>query len=185
VRLASIAAVLVLAVAASAAATAAPARTTVTGKIKVLRVKTITVHGTRNLTCRITAASPKATLRGFALGARAKITCSRGVLVAIAHPKPLAVTPVTPSGSASTPRTGLQPEPTITTPGTGGERIAPTVNGNGKITAVGGGQIEFGGDITCQVTSSSPSVAAYKVGALVSYTCAGGTLTAIGPGEGT
>ena len=63
-------------------------------------------------------------------------------------------------------------------------KVAPTVNGTGKITALGGGQIEFGGDITCQVTSSSPSVAAYRVGALVSYTCSGGTLTAIGTGEG-
>jgi hypothetical protein len=183
VRLASIAAVLVLGLATSVAATAqAPSRTTATGKITVLKVgnvskvKTITVHGTRNLTCRITAASPKPTLRGFALGARAKITCSKGVLVAIAHPKPRTATPV------ATP--APEPDPTVTTPGTGGVKIAPTVNGNGKITALGGGQIEFGGEITCQLTSSSPSVAAYRVGSLVSYTCAGGNLTAIGTSEG-
>jgi hypothetical protein len=76
------------------------------------------------------------------------------------------------------------PDPAVTPP-TGGVKIAPTVNGNGKITALGGGQIEFGGDITCQLGASSPSVSAYRIGNLVSYTCSGGSLVSIGPGEGT
>ena len=83
----------------------------------------------------------------------------------------------------SNPKT--EPDPgASTTPGTGGVKIAPTVNGSGKITALGGGSIEFGDNISCLLTSSSPSVSGYRVGSLVSYTCQGGTLTAIGVGEG-
>jgi hypothetical protein len=162
-----------------------PSRTTVTGKIKVLKVKTITVHGTgtSKLTCRITTVSPRVTLRGFTLGTTAKITCSKGVLLTIVHPALKTATPVTSSGTVSNPKTVPEPSES-TTPPTGGVKIAPTVNGNGKITAIGGGQIEFGGDTSCMLTSSSPSVSGYRVGSLVSYTCAGGTLTAIGAGEG-
>ena len=192
VRLVSISAVLVVTAAmlmsglAAAAGTASPPkRVSITGKITVLKVKTIRVHGIGNLTCRITTASPKATLRGFTLGMKAKITCKQGVLAAISkalalQPSPVAVTP---SPTITVPKDPT-PEPTITTPPTGGVKIAPNVTGTAKITAIGGGQIEFGSDISCQVTSSSPNVASYRVGALVSYTCSGGTLTAIGTGEG-
>ena len=84
---------------------------------------------------------------------------------------------MTPSG------TGTTTEPTET--GTGGVKVAPTVNGSGTITALGGGQIEFGASISCLVTSSSPSVTAYRVGSRVQYTCTAGVLTAIGASEAT
>ena len=80
-RYAATASVLILALATfavtaggTAAAKTPPKRVTATGKITVLKVRTIRVHGSKNLTCRITTASPKVTLRGFALGATAKIT---------------------------------------------------------------------------------------------------------------
>jgi hypothetical protein len=188
VRLAAIAAAVLTVAVLVGPATAgkSPQRSTITGKITVLKVKTIRVHGIGNLTCQITTASPKATLRGFALGMKARITCTKGVLSTITKTalKPSAVT-IIPAGTVAAPKAEPMPDPAVTTPPTGGVKIAPTVNGNGKITAVGGGQIEFGGDITCQLGSSSPSVSAYRVGNLVSYTCSGGSLVSIGPGEGT
>jgi hypothetical protein len=185
VRFVAIASVVILGLATAPGVGAAktPKRTSLTGKISVLKVKTITVHGKRTLTCRITAASPKASLRGFALGTTARITCANGVLLAITRPS--SATGLAPSDSASASKPDPEPEPDpSTTPGTGGVKIAPTVVGNARITALGGGQIEFGSSITCQLTSSSPSVSAYRVGSYVSYTCTAGSLTAIGPGEG-
>jgi hypothetical protein len=185
VRFAAIASVLALGLTAVGVATATtpPKRASLTGKISVLKVKTITVHGARNLTCRITTASPKPALRGFALGARARITCTRGVLSAIVRPKPAAAAPVSPTGTQTNPKEP-EPEP-VTNPPTGGVKIAPNVTGTARITMLGGGSIEFGSSITCQLGSGSPSVAAYRVGSLVSYTCSGGSLVSIGAGEGT
>ena len=174
-----------LATAATATSSSTVKSSTITGKITLLKVKTIRVHGLGSLTCRITTASPKATLRGFTLGMKAKITCKQGVLSTISKATTLKPSPVaiTPSPTVTVPKDPT-PEPTVTTPATGGVKVAPNVTGTGKITAIGGGQIEFGSDISCLVTSSSPSISAYRVGALVSYTCSGGTLTAIGTGEG-
>jgi hypothetical protein len=195
VRFAAIAVVVVLGLATVGVTSATtPKRTSLTGKISVLKVKTITVktgaaHGTRNLTCRITTASPKVVLRGFTLGTTAKITCTKGVLSAIARPpttKPTTATPITPDNTQSNPKTDPQPDPgASTTPGTGGVKIAPNVTGNGRITLLTGSLIEFGSSISCQLTSASPNVGAYRVGSLVSYTCSGGALTSIGAGEGT
>jgi hypothetical protein len=186
VRFAAIASVVLLGLATAGVASAKtpPKRATLTGKISVLKVKTITVHGTRNLTCRITTASPKVVLRGFTLGTTAKITCTKGVLSAISRPRPTSATPISPTDTQSNPKT--EPEPgASTTPPTGGVKIAPNVTGTARITMLGGGSIEFGSSITCQLTSSSPSVAGYRVGSLVSYTCSGGSLVSIGAGEGT
>jgi hypothetical protein len=188
VRFAAIALVLtlVLGTAGIATATTPPKRTTLTGKISVLKVKTITVHGTRNLTCRITTASPKVALRGFTLGATAKITCTKGVLSAITRPRPATATPISPTDTQSNPKTEPAPDPgPLTTPPTGGVKIAPNVTGTARITLLGSGLIEFGSSITCQLTSGSPSVAGYRVGSLVSYSCSGGSLVSIGAGEGT
>jgi hypothetical protein len=188
VRVAAIAAVLVLGLATGAAVTAAqsPKRTTMTGKIKVLKVQTITVHGTRNLTCRIGTASPKPGLRGFTLGTRARITCARGVLLKIVRPVPGSVEP---AGTVTNPKTATSPtepapEPTVTTPPTGGVKTAPSVAGTATITLLANGTIEFGNAISCQLGGNSPSVAGYRVGSRVSYTCTGGELTSIGVGEG-
>jgi hypothetical protein len=176
-RIVTIAVVVILGLAMlGGAAAVTPKRATITGKITVLKLKTITVHGSRTLTCRITTSSPKRL--GFALGTMAKVTCTRGVLTAIR--RPLVVTPVTPTNTGTTTTT------TTTTPtetGTGGVKVAPTVNGTGAIRALGGGQIEFGSSITCQLGSGSPSVAGYRVGSNVRYTCTAGTLTAISASE--
>jgi hypothetical protein len=188
VRFAAIAAVLVLGLAAAGVTSSktSPKRVTATGKISVLKVKRITVHGKHKLTCRITPASPKVALRGFTLGTTARITCKKGVLSAIAHAKPIKATTIAPSGTQTNPKTAPQPEPAPSTnPPTGGVKIAPNVTGNARITLLTGTSIEFGSSITCQLTSDSPSVAGYRVGSLVSYTCSGGSLVSIGAGEGT
>ena len=181
-RLAAIASVVILGLAAAGTASArAPQRTTLTGTISVLKVRTITVHGSHNLTCRITPASPR--LRGFALGATAKITCVKGVLAAITKPLSMTVTPVTPSGS-STATTKQEPMPNDSpSPGTAGTKVAPSVDGSGTITLLTAGSVEFGNDISCLLNSASPSVARFKVGSNVSYTCTAGVLTAISPSE--
>jgi hypothetical protein len=184
VRFAAIASVLSIALATAGVTAAAqtPKRVSLTGTISVLKVKKITVHGTRNLTCRIGATSPRVGLRGFTLGTKARITCVKGVLAAIvkpvkASPPPLhSATPATPSDSATKPKPDPVPDPA---PGTGGVKIAPNVSGTATITALGGGQIEFGNAISCQLTSSSPSVAAYRVGYRVTYSCEGGSLRSI------
>src|SRR4029077_13730892 len=157
VRLVSISAVILtaamlasgLATAATATSSSTVKSSTITGQITVLKVKTIRVHGLGNLTCRITTASPKATLRGFTLGMKAKITCKQGVLSTISKASTLKPSPltITPSPTVTIPKEDPTPEPTVTTPATGGVKVAPTVNGTGKISAIGGGQIEFGGDI--------------------------------------
>jgi hypothetical protein len=169
VRIAAIASIVILGLATAGIASAkTPQRTTLTGKISVLEVKTITVHGSRNLTCRITPASPR--LRGFRLGARARITCVEGVLASIA--KPLTVT--------------VMPEPMPNDSpgsGTGATKVAPTVNGSGTITLLTATSVEFNTDISCLLNASSPSVARFRVGSNVSYTCTGGTLTSIGTSE--
>jgi hypothetical protein len=188
VRFAAIATVVLLGLATAGVSPAKtpPKRVTATGKISVLKLKRITVHGTRNLTCRITTASPKVVLRGFTLGTTAKITCTKGVLSAISRPRPTSATPISPTDTQSNPKTAPQPEPAPSTnPPTGGVKIAPNVTGNARITLLTGTSIEFGSSITCQLTSSSPSVAGYRVGSLVSYTCSGGSLVSIGAGEGT
>jgi len=193
VRYAASASVLIFALATAAlmagggaAAKTPPKRVTATGKITVLKVKTIRVHGSKNLTCRITTASPKVTLRGFTLGATAKITCSRGVLLAIMRPDTGAT--VQPTGTVSNPKPEPQPDPSVEPPGTGGPggvKTAPSVAGTGTITLLSSSAVEFGDSITCQLGPNSPSVSGFKVGARVSYTCSGGMLTTIGPGEGT
>jgi hypothetical protein len=106
------------------------------------------------------------------------------VLSAIAHPKPSKATPITPAGTQTNPKTEPEPPPS-TNPPTGGVKIAPNVTGNARITLLSSTSIEFGSSITCQLTSASPSVAGYRVGSLVSYTCSGGSLVSIGAGEGT
>lgn len=175
-----------LATAGVSSARTPPKRVTATGKISVLKVKRITVHGKHNVTCRITPASPKVALRGFTLGTTARITCKKGVLSAIAHAKPIKATTITPTGTQTNPKTEPQPEPAPpTNPPTGGVKIAPNVTGNARITLLTSTSIEFGSSITCQLTSDSPSVAGYRVGSLVSYTCSGGSLVSIGAGEGT
>jgi hypothetical protein len=191
VRIAAIAALVVaLAAVSTAPAAQAPKRTSLTGTIKVLKLKKITVHGKRDLTCRITALSPRVALRGFTLGKKAKITCVKGVLSAIARPAkasgspPMTAEPVSPSDTQTAPKLDPAPDPFAPGPGTGGVKVAPNVTGNSTITALGGGMIEFGNAISCQLTSSSPSVAAYRVGSRVAYTCTGGALTSIGAGEG-
>src|SRR5262245_52584387 len=172
-------------------ATENPLRTSITGKITVLHARSIRVHGIGNLTCRITTASPKPTLRGFALGMKAKITCKKGVLSAISKAATLQPSPVTimPSNTVTVPKNGLQPDPTVTTPGngagTGGVKTAPSVAGNGTITLLTSGSIEFGNSISCLLGGNSPSVSGYKVGSKVSYTCTGGELQTIGPSEST
>jgi hypothetical protein len=175
VRLVTIAAALALSLSLSLAAGAGaepPARASLTGKIAVLKPTAITLHGSRSLTCRITTSSPRVRLLGFSLGSKATVICLKGVLSKI-------VRPVTPALSEGSSADATEPET-----GTGGVKIAPTVNGTAAITALGGGAIEFGGAITCQLGSRSPSVGAYRVGSRVSYTCAAGTLTAIGVGAG-
>ena len=179
-RFAAIAAVTILALAAASSA-ATPKRATVTGTIKVLELRTISVHGTRNLTCRVTADSPKPRLRGFTLGAKARVTCVSGVLSAIARPW-ASTGGVTPSGNAMTTKPEPAPDPES---GTGGVKLAPSVNGTSTITSLGGGEIVFGGSISCVVNASSPSLAGYRVGSRVSYGCTRGYLTSIGPGEGS
>ena len=167
---------------ASSAGAATPKRSSVTGTIEVLKLKTISVDGARYLTCRVTAASPKPRLRGFTLGAKARITCVSGVLSAIT--RPWAPTGgVTPAGNAMT--TKPEPMPGPEPSGTGGVKVAPTVNGTSTITSLGGGEIVFGSSISCAVNGRSPSLAGYRVGSRVSYGCTGGYLTSIGPGEGT
>jgi hypothetical protein len=174
VRIVAIAA-LTLALSASAAATAAaPKRTSVTGTIEALERRAITVDGARTVTCRLTAASPKPRLRGFAVGARARITCVRGVLSAIVRPSAVSGG-VKPSGNAMTTKPEPAPAP----------KPAESVAGTSTITALGGGEIVFGGAIACRLAAASPSVGAYRVGSRVSYTCTAGALTRIGPAEGT
>jgi hypothetical protein len=171
-----------LALAVPAAGSAAtPTATTVTGTIEVLKPRTISVHGVRHLTCRVVAGSPRPRLRGFAPGAKARITCVKGVLSAIARPWST-TGGVRPSGNAMTTKPEPTPDPE---PGGSGVKVAPDVNGTSTITAIAGGTIVFGGSISCLVNASSPSLARYGVGSRVSYSCAGGYLTAIGPGEGT
>jgi hypothetical protein len=188
VRFAAIASIVLfgLVMAGVTSAKTSPKRVTATGKISVLKVKTITVHGTRKLTCRITSGSPKVALRGFTLGTTAKITCTKGVLSSIARPKPVTATSISPTGTQSNPKTDPQPDPgPLTTPPTDGVKIAPNVTGNARITLLSSSAIEFGSSITCLLTSGSPSVAGYRVGSLVSYSCSGGSLVSIGAGEGT
>ena len=178
--------ILGLAAAGITSAKTPPKRTSATGKISVLKVKTISVHGTRNLTCRVTAASPRVVLRGFTLGTTAKITCTKGVLSAISRPKPTTATSISPTDTQSNPKTDPQPDPDpLTTPPTGGVKVAPNVTGTARITLLTSSSIEFGASISCQLTSSSPSVAGYRVGSLVAYSCSGGSLVSIGAGEGT
>ena len=167
--------------------TQTPVRKSITGKITVLKVQSIRVHGIGNLTCRITTTSPKPALRGFTLGMKAKITCKSGVLSAIARASALQPSPVTimPSGTVTAPKSEPQPDPAVTTPGTGGVKTAPSIAGNGTITLLSGGTIEFNNSISCLLGSNSPSVAAYKVGSKVSYTCTGGELQTIGASEAT
>jgi hypothetical protein len=184
VRFAAIVSVVILGLAtAGAGAARTPKPTSLTGKISVLKLKTITVHGTRNLTCRITSSSPKVRLRGFALGSKARITCKRGVLLAIAHPtKPNAMTrapeptatPVTPSDSTSV----NKPD---TTPGASTVNPALSIVGKGNISAVGATSITIGTSVTCGLNASSPSVSAFRVGDRVDYQCVSGSLTKISP----
>jgi hypothetical protein len=189
VRIAAIAAVVILGlVATGVAAAKTPKQTSLTGKISVLQPKTITVHGTRNLTCRITTASPKVRLRGFTLGSKARITCGQGVLLAIAKPKrapvltpaapvtPATVTPVTPSDSTTVPK----PAPT---PGTGTVTPNPSLSivGKGNISAISATSITIGTSVTCGFNPSSPSVSAFKAGDRVDYQCSAGILTKISP----
>jgi hypothetical protein len=186
VRLAAIASILALGLAAvGAAAAAPPKRASISGKISVLELKTITVRGNGKLTCRLTATSPR--LRGFRLGTNARITCVKGVLAAISKVQtgnPLK--PVTPApGSGVT-----QEEPITVNPDKGGSAgtsgLSPgqtglSVVGTSTITALGGGSITFAGSLTCTVNGSSPSTAGFHAGQRVDYQCANGVLTRISP----
>ena len=185
-RFAAIASILALGLAAAGVASAdAPKRASITGKISVLKLTTITVHGKGKLTCRVTATSPR--LRGFALGTNAKITCVRGVLATI---KKLTVS--TPAGTLHPGGSGVTQDNTVTvTPDKGDATVSPSgqspgqgqtglsVVGSSTITALGGGSITFAGALTCTVNASSPSTAAFKVGERVDYQCANGVLTKI------
>ena len=154
-RIAAIASIVMLGLASAGLAVAAsngsqtPKRVALTGKISVLKLKTITRARERaHLTCRITTTSPKVQPRGFALGSKVKITCVKGILSTIKR------TPLVTAGARRLPRREPTADPARRPPGTGGVKIAPTVNGPGTISALGSGAIEFGGAITCQLTSS-------------------------------
>jgi hypothetical protein len=184
VRFVAIAAVVILAVATAGVASAkAPKQTSLTGKISVLKLKTITVDGTRDLTCRITNSSPNVRLRGFVLGSKARITCRQGVLLSIARPtQPNAMTRkpeptptgVTPSDSTSVGKPG-------TTPGTSTVNPVLSIVGRGSISVLGGAMITIGTSVTCWFDASSPDVSAFEVGDRVDYQCSGGILRKINP----
>jgi hypothetical protein len=188
VRCAAIASVAILALATTGVSIAkTPKQASLSGKISVLKLKTITVDGARTLTCRITSASPDVRLRGFVLGSTARITCKQGVLRTIAHPaQPAAMTtkpelkpsptPVTPSGSVSVNKPGQ-------TPGTGTGAPAPnpvlSIVGHGNISVLGGAVITIGTSVSCRFDASSPDVSAFKVGDRVDYQCSAGILKKI------
>jgi hypothetical protein len=143
-----------------AAATAAPPKqVSATGTIRALQLRTITVKGTRTLTCAIGARSTLA--RGYGVGSRVRITCVNGVLsaidtITIARPKSAA--------GASTGATAAVPAYVVL---------------SGPITALGSGSITVGGKITCAIGPSSPPVASFKVGEPITGRCEAGTLTAL------
>jgi hypothetical protein len=186
VRIAAIASVFILGLATAGASPAKkPKQTSLTGKISVLKLGTITVDGSRHLTCRITPASPNVRLRGFVLGSKARITCKRGVLLAIAHPsqpnamtrKPEptpSVTPVTPSDSTSV----AKPDPSA---GTAAPNPALSIVGRGNISVLGGAMITIGTSVSCWFDASSPDVSRFKVGDRVDYQCSAGILKKISP----
>ena len=179
---------LTLALAAVGAAGAAtpPKRTalaTATGKISALKLKVITVKkrtGTGKLTCRVAKSSPR--LTGFALGATARITCTKGVLSTIRKLPAAAAVPA----KAITPGTGVVDDGTIdASPDKGNVgattlKPAGSVVGTAAITALSATSITFAGALTCTINATSPSTAVFKVGSSVDYQCASGVLTRLG-----
>jgi len=114
------------------------------------------------LTCQITSASPS--LAGFAVGNRVKIYCSNEVLVGIFHSDP----PPTTTTTATTTTTTTTSEP-------------QTSYAIGLITAIGS-SISVRGDgptLTCQVATTSPSVASFAAGNRVKIYCSNGLLIGI------
>ena len=123
------------------------------------------------LTCQITSASPS--LAGFAVGNRVKIYCSNEVLVGIFRSDLPTTTPTT-TTTATTTTTTTTSEP-------------QTAYAIGLITAIGP-SISVRGDgptLTCQVATTSPSVAEFAVGNRVKIYCSNGVLIGIFRNEPT
>ena len=160
----------------------------VTGKISVLKVKTITVDDATNAQPDVPDHDRLAAgaLRGFALGTTREDHLHEGVLLRDRAPE--AGRPRRRSARPATHRT-RRPSPSpirrVTTRRHRRREGRPDVNGTAKITAHRRRRSSSAASITCQLTSGSPSVAGYRVGELVAYTCSGGSLTSIGAGEGT
>jgi hypothetical protein len=171
VAIAAIALVGVSPVAASAATK--PPVVKATGKISALSKSSITIDGTRDVTCRVRSVVPGAL--GFRIGTSAKMICLRGVLIAITGP---ATAKSGTDGKSSSTSTSTSTSTATATASGGGTAVAATISGDtfrlagaGTITAVGGGKLSFSGEVTCSVGAGSPDVSAFKVGDRVNYKC--------------
>jgi len=158
-RLAVAIAVALVALPGAAAVGAPPAKTSASGTITALRVHSITVHGGRDVTCRIRAGSLRT--RGFAVGMRATIRCVDGVLVLLK--KMPAAKQVT------------------TTPTTLGVYVVL----GGRITTLSPTSVTVGGSVTCRIGPNSPKVSDFHVGSPVTGRCDGGVLTALSHAGGS
>lgn len=171
VAIAAIALVGVSPVAASAATK--PPVVKATGKISALSKSSITIDGTRDVTCRVRSVVPGAL--GFRIGTSAKMICLRGVLIAITGP---ATAKSGTDGKSSSSSSSTSTSTATATASGGGTAVAATISGDtfrlagaGTITAVGGGKLSFSGEVTCSVGAGSPDVSAFKVGDRVNYKC--------------
>lgn len=123
------------------------------GTVTALAPGSISLHdGDRDLTCTLGDASPSTA--GLKVGDHARVVCRNGALVSVER---IAVEP---------PR----PAPAVTTAG-------------GTVTAVSSASLTLHnsehGDLTCTVSSASPSVAEVHVGDLVHVACKDGVLAAL------
>ena len=121
------------------------------GTVTALSPGSISLHdGDHDLTCSLGDASPSTD--GLKVGDHAKVLCQSGVLVSVER---LSLEP---------------PRPAVTTAG-------------GTVTSVSAGSLTLHnaehGDLTCTVSSASPSVAEVHVGDLVKVACTDGVLSAL------
>jgi len=146
-------------------------RKTVTfgGAITALSDTSISLHdGDRDLTCAITASSPS--LGNAKVGDHVRVTCTNGVLTAVA--------PVTPPPVVKPVEPPRQPEPPKPAPPT-----TQTLTGAiGTITVIGDTSLTVHNaehDLTCSLGDGSPKLGDFHVGDHVKVLCTDGVLTSI------
>jgi hypothetical protein len=135
------------------------------GSVTSLSTTSVSLHdGDRDLTCTFDSSSPP--LTGVKVGQHIRVTCAGGVLKAW---EPVQTPPTTTTA----------PTTTTTTGGSGGHEIRAAA---GVLASLSTDRVTVrtdGGDVSCSLSSASPSAAAFHVGDRVRVACLDGVLMAI------